>query len=162
MKTIEYPYKPGLKITLLGIFLFGGGAAMMAQAALGNDSGLVINGIVRLEPRGATIFYWCMAATCSAFLLLGMAVLLVRLTSKARLRLSPTEFSAPRHAFGGTIATIPLAEIQTIHVYAVQDQHFLDITHSHGTLTILRSCLPSTAAFEEVCRVLGAVVARRS
>src|SRR4051812_36858694 len=124
MKIIEYPYKPNPRIMLLVILFFGGGAAVMADAALGHDRGLIINGIITLEVRGATIFYWCVAGLCGAFVLLGLAMLVVGLTSKGRLRLTPTEISAPRRGFGRTSTTIPLAEIQGVQVYSVRDQHF--------------------------------------
>jgi hypothetical protein len=158
MKTIEYPYKPRLSITMSIILFCGGCAAMMTYAALTNDRGLIINGIIRLEQPGATIFYWCMAGIFDAALAVSLAMVVIGLTSKAHLRLTQTEFSAPRHGFSQTSTTIPLAEIHALRAYAVHDQHFLDISHSSGTLTILRSCLPSTAAFEDVCGQLGALV----
>jgi hypothetical protein len=162
MQTIEYPYKPRPRTMLLVVLFFGAAAAMMTDAALGNDRGLIINGIIRLEPHGATIFYWCVAGLGGAFVLLGLAMLVVGLTSDGRLRLTPTEISAPRRAFGRTTTTIPLADIQAIRVHAVNNEHFLDITHGNGTLTILRSCLPTTAAFDEICGALGKAVAGRA
>ena len=159
MQTIDYPYKPAPRTMLLVMLFFGAVAGVMANAALGNDRGLIINGIIRLETHGATIFYWCVAGIGAAFVLLGLVMFVVGLTSKGRLRLTPTELSAPKRAFGGANAAIPLSQIQGIHVYAVRDQHFLDVTHSGGTLTILRSCLPSTAAFDEVCGALRKLVA---
>jgi hypothetical protein len=162
MQIIDYPYKPRPRTTLLGILFFGGAAAVMANAAIGNDRGLIINGIIKLETHGATIFYWCVAGTSGAFVLVGLAMLLVGLTSTARLRLTPTELSAPSRGFGRTSTTIPVADIQGIHVHAVHNQHFLDVTHRNGSLTILRSCLPSTAAFDEVCEALGRMVGGRA
>jgi hypothetical protein len=161
MKTIEYPYKPRLRTTLLVISFGVALAAGMGYAALSNDRGLIINGILRFGPLGATIVYWCLAGIGAVCLVIGLAMLVANLTSKARLRLTPTEFSAPRHAFDRTTTTIPVAEIQAIQVYSVRDQHFLDIAHGDATLTILRSCLPSTAAFEEVCGALRTMVAAR-
>jgi hypothetical protein len=158
MQTIEYPYKPQPRTMLLVILFFGAVAAVMSNAALGNDRGLIIDGIITLETHGATIFYWCIAAAGAAFVLLGLAMLVVGLTSDGRLRLTPTELSAPRRGFSRASTTIPLADIQGLRVHAVNNQYFLDVTHRSGKLTIIRSCLPSKAAFEEICGALGALV----
>jgi hypothetical protein len=162
MQIIDYPYKPRPRTMLLVILFFGTVAGVMGNAALGNDRGLIINGIIKLETHGATIFYWWVAGLGAAFVLLGLVMLVVGLTSTARLRLTPTELSAPSRGFGRTSTTVPLADIQGLRVHAVNNQHFLDITHRNGSLTILRSCLPSTAAFDEVCEALGRVVGGRA
>lgn len=156
MQHIEHPYKPRLKGTLLGMAFFAACAAIMASAAIGNDRGLIIDGIIRLETRGATIFYWSVAGISAAFVPLFIAMLVVRLTIDARLTLSPTELSAPRSAFARENTVVRRADIAGVSLETVQKQRFLKVHHAGGTLTILNSCLPSDAAFDEVCEALRA------
>lgn len=47
---------------ILGIALFGGGGAFMIHRSLSNDRGLILNGIVHLEPGGADAFYAAIGA----------------------------------------------------------------------------------------------------
>lgn len=154
MQTIEHPYKPRARPVLLGLLFFGACGAVMAHEALGNDRGLILNGIIRLGVAGATRFYWTIAAISLAFVLLLLVMLAVGLTGKTSLRLSATELSAPRNAFSRTSTVVRRADIAGVEVMTVNKQRFLHVHHPGGTLTILQSCLPSDAAFDEVCSAL--------
>jgi hypothetical protein len=156
MTLIDHPYRPRLKGTLLGLAFFGGSAAMWTHAAIGNDRGLIIQGLIHLETAGATKFYWGMAAVSAVFVLGFLAMLASRLTSNARVTVTATELSAPRSAFARTSSVVRRADIQGLSVATVRKQRFLDVHHSGGKLTLLESCLPSDAAFNEVCEALRA------
>jgi len=159
MKTIEHPYKPRPWIMLLATLFFAGVAATMAHAALTNDRGLVLNGVVELSTARATIFYWCIAGIGGVFVLAGLPLFVIGLVGKGYVRLSATELSAPRFGFSRTNTVIPLADIEAIGVQSVRQERFLTIVHGHGTLSISQSCLPNAAAFEELCAALGGPLA---
>lgn len=156
MQIIEHPYKPRLGPALFGLLFFAVCGALMAHEALGNDRGLILNGIIRWEVEGATRFYWTLAALSGAFVLIAIVMLAAGLTSSASLRLSATDLSAPRSAFSRTSTVVGRADIAGVEVMTVNKQRFLYVHHAGGTLTILQSCLPSDAAFDEVCSALRA------
>lgn len=153
---IEHPYKPRLGPVLLGLLFFAACGGFMAHEALHNDRGLIVNGIFLMGVEGATKFYWTIAATSAVFVLIALMMLLAGLTGTGALRLTATELSAPRSAFSRASTVVRRGDIQAVEVVTVQKQTFLHVHHAGGTLTILQSCLPSDAAFREVCSALGA------
>ena len=156
MQTIEHPYKPRRGPALLALLFFAACGAFAAHEAIGNDRGLILNGVIRLEVEGATRFYWTIAALSAVFVLIAIAMLAAGLTGTASLRLSATELSAPRSAFSRSSTVVRRADIAGVDVMTVNKQRFLHVHHPGGTLTILQSCLPSDVAFDEVCSALRA------
>jgi len=154
MAIIEHPYKPRPWTMLLASAFFAGVAAVMAHAAMTNDRGLILNGIIRLSPQGATNFYWCIAGLGAAFVVVGLPLFVMGLTSKACIRLTATELSMPRSAFSRTTRVVSLAQIQGTDVHAVNGQRFLTVLLADGEVSIAQSMLPNAAAFEEICAAL--------
>ena len=134
--------------------LFGAGALFMGHEAMVNDRGLIINGLIHLGPDGATIFYWCIAAVCGAFVAVGVPAFIVGLMSSHRVTLTATDISAPRFGFSRTPTLVKLNDVQHVNVQVVQKQRFLNIHHASGKLTINESYLPSRAVFEELCAAI--------
>lgn len=126
----------------------------MGHEAIVNDRGLIINGLIHLESDGATIFYWCMAAVCAAFVAVGVLAFIVSLMSTHRVTLTTTEISAPKFGFSRTPTVIKLTDVQHVNLQVVQKQRFLNIYHPSGKLTINESYLPSQAVFEELYSAL--------
>ena len=154
MEVIEYPYRPRLKGALLGMAFFGGSAAMWTHAAIGNDRGLIIQGLIHLETAGATRFYWGMTALSAVFVVGFVAMLVSSSTSQARLTLTASDLSVPRSAFARKNTVVRRGDILGLSVATVHKQRFLHVHHSGGELTLLASCLPSDGAFDEVCAAL--------
>lgn len=54
----SFEYRPNLKAILAATILCVGGGAFFLYKAAGNSKGLIINGLIRLGPDGATTFYY--------------------------------------------------------------------------------------------------------
>jgi hypothetical protein len=148
--TLEYPYKANPRAMFLAMAFFGACAAMMARAALTNDRGLIINGVITLETVGATRFYWCVAAVSLLFVAGGMAGLIAGRRSPRSVRLTATELSAPKHGFARQPTVIPLSEIQNVGMMTMHRQRMLTIHHARGSLTVTQSMLPGADAFDQL------------
>ncbi len=159
METLEYPYKPKPWAMGLAALFFAACALTMAYAALTNNRGLILNGIIEFSPRGAVIFYWSVAGVSALFVLTGVLGVLMGLAGKQRLRLTSTELAAPRSVFSRRVTVVALADIEAIEVQTVQKQRFMNIRHRQGKLSIAQSMLPSAQEFDAL---LGALRERVS
>lgn len=155
METIAYPYKPKTRMMFRGFFFFGVGAVILAFSALTNKKGLVINGLIHLDPQGATTFNWFMAAICAVFAVLAFMLILFGLFSNQFLSLSETELSAPKWLLSPANTIVPFSSIQRLELKTVGKLHFLAVHHTEGKLTIQAQKLPDQEAFAEVCAHLA-------
>lgn len=154
MDTLEYRYRPKPWAMLLATLFFAGMGAFMAEEAMTNERGLLLQRIIHFSPRGATVFYWSIAVICALFVLAGLAGLMAGLVSKRYLRLTPTEISAPRFGWSRSNTVVRLAEVTQIALQSVQKQRFLNIYHREGKLTISQSFLPNADAFENLHKAI--------
>jgi hypothetical protein len=157
---LEYPYKANVWMMLAGIAFFGACTAMMVYAALTNDRGLILNGIITFSMDGATVFYWCVAAVCVLFVLFATFALVSGVANPMSIQLTPTELSAPRNGFSRKRTAIPLNDIVDVGVLTVQRQRFMNVYHRAGKLSVAQSMLPNPEAFEKLHAALVASVRR--
>ena len=151
---LSYPYRPKVSSTVFGVLLFGAAAFVLGDAAQTNDRGLVINGLIRLAPGEATIFYWCMTAIGAAFVVLIAAVLLWSQFFPQRVTLTANEFAAPRSRFAMTPTVLRLYDIQRMGIKVIRKKRSLQLVHPWGELGIHESWLPSEADFDTLCHAI--------
>ncbi|AEG92493.1 hypothetical protein [Ramlibacter tataouinensis] len=158
MQTLKHPYRPKPWTMALASAFFGAIAFFMGREAMLNDRGLVINRLIHLGPDGATLFYWCIAATGAAFVAVGVPAFIMGLVSSHHVTVTATEISAPRFGFSRAATVVKLADVRHVTLQAVQKQRFLNVIHANGKLTITESFLPNRAAFEELCSAIASRV----
>lgn len=153
-----YPYnvKPGL--TLVVISILGIGAFISANEAWHNDQGLVINHIIHLSPKGATIFYWAMTALMIP-LLFGFILGLVRgLSQNLQVVLTNQSIKAPKNGFSRKYVTIPYKEVIDLNVmqYEVWKKAWsvLVIESNNQKIHISSMMLPGKLEFESLINEL--------
>lgn len=157
MKNLDYPYKPKVWVVAFACLIFGVNTLVMVREAMANDSDLVLNGIP-FTTQGATLIYWCVAATSGLFVAAGVSVFFVGLFSSHRLVVTETEVSAPSFVFSRQPTVVPLSSITDLYIEAEQRARTLIIRHEAGKLRIVQSWLPSAAALDEICAALSAAV----
>ena len=148
------PYKPKILVMLLASLFFAACSAGMAYAAVTNDRGLIINGIITLSESGATVFFWVIAAVSAVFVLGGTWGIIVGLTSDRRLTITENGLRAPKSGYSRQYVTIKFPAIVKVSMQAVNKQQFMTLHHSTGKLSIAQSMLPDKEAFEEVVRII--------
>jgi hypothetical protein len=158
---LEYPYKANAWMMLLGTAFFGACTAGMASAALSNDRGLILNGIIEFTPDGATRFYGAIAIVSALFVIAALLMLVLSFVSPGSVRLTAEELCAPAGNFGRKPTKIPLDAIVDIGVHTVQRQRFMNVYHHGGKLSLAQSMLPNAEAFEKLHAALAASLRRR-
>jgi hypothetical protein len=154
MEVLEYPYRVKFSSMLMAGGFFGLCAAGASYAAITNDRGLIINGLIELSVRGAIVFWWVVAALSLGFVVLAIAAVTVR--GAPPVRLTPTELSAPKFGFSRRPVVIPLTEVASVDIFTVQRQSFIAVATRGGKqINIARSMLPDTQAFETLHHALA-------
>jgi hypothetical protein len=155
---LEYPYRAKPWMMLAAIAFFGACAAGMGYRAVTNDRGLILNRIFTFSVDGATIFYWCIAAAAALFVVGAILALIAGLTNPMAVRLTATDFSAPKHGFAKKLIVIALRDIKEIGIQTVHKQRFMNVYFRNGKLSIAQSMLPNSEAFERLHSGLAANV----
>lgn len=160
MDTIEreYEYKP----SWIGIILIGGlfalSSAFLVSKAVHNDRGLIINGIIRLGPEAATVFYWFLATFATGMVALVASQVYRRLVYQPRLAFGPKAMMMPASTWSAEESEIAYRDIRELSVVSGSGQRFLYVTHIGGKRRIAASMLPSKAAFDDIHELLAAKV----
>lgn len=154
MRTLRYPYKPGVMRQLLAILLFGGGGYFLVQEAQGNTKGLIINETLELSPYYATVLFWCLAAIFGLGLVISIFGLVASFTSSKELIVTESTLTAPGSMWPGASKVVRISDIAKLETQSVETQRFLNVYHPGGKLSIAASCLPS-GAFDELCAELA-------
>lgn len=150
---VEFPYRPKIGKLLFGILFFGVSAFSLWHAALTNDRGLIINGIIHFDIHGATVFYSIMAALSVLFVVFALTAIISSLTSSGRLRLTDTGVHFPHGIFQRT-CKIPFSAILHLRLIQARGHRFLEIQCADRKISIIRGWLPD-GAFEQVCRIVA-------
>ena len=154
MSDLSYVYKPKPVGMGLAFAFFAACALISLHSALTNEAGLIINGLIRLDPGQATIFYWGLTAAGAIMSGFGLLGFFRAFTSQQRLVLGETSLRLPKSGFSDVLVTVAYARVKDLVRQQVKSQHFLVIHHSGGKVSISASMLPSRAVFDEVCRIV--------
>lgn len=160
METLRFEYRPKPLTMALAALFFAACGAFMAHEAANNDRGLILNGVIELSARGATIFFVCLVVLSAAFVAGGVAGVIAGFVRPSYVTLTASELSAPRSPFSRRPTIIPLADVQGLELQQVQGQRFLNVRHRGGKLSINRAFLPDATAFDALCEALAARVPR--
>jgi hypothetical protein len=112
----------------------------MVYAALNEKSGLVIEGIIRLGPAGARIFYWVIAALAAVFVLFALFLTFHRLVNPQVLVLESDSLLLPGRMFQREPIRVPYKDIQHCSDREVYSQRFLQLS-AHGRKYVVKAAL---------------------
>ena len=144
------PYTPRWGTIIACAGFFGACAAFMAYKARHNTRGLVLNGIITLEPAGATVFYWVMALLAAGFVLIAFLMTVNRLSSPRYLEVGTDALLLPHGRFQRQISRIAYADIQSVSEGQVSGQRFLYIHAGGLRYTLTASLLPDNDTYNAV------------
>ena len=157
---LRYAYKPKLCRTAMACLFFVAIAGFMINHARSNNRGLIINCMLRLSAHDATVFYWCIAAMSATLVAAAVVMFVLGITGNRSVTLTAVDITAPIHGLSQRITTIRLTDVKRLNIQTVRDERFLNIHHSAGRLTIPRTLLPTSSAFEELCAAIANRVPR--
>ena len=78
----EFSYRINVLYTLLAGLFFVPCAALFIYKAINNDRGLIINGIIKLDPGQADFFYWVLAVFSVLFVIAALYAVVMPLFIK--------------------------------------------------------------------------------
>jgi hypothetical protein len=151
----EYQYRPTWTLIVSVAAFFGLAAVVLSSAAMENDRGLIINGIIHLDPEGATVFYWALTACSAGFVVIAAFLARHRFVFRQRLAFGSTGLIVPASRWSQEEKEIAYRDISALSEAKISGQRFLYITHSEGKYTINASMLPSKDAYAEFCELLS-------
>jgi hypothetical protein len=150
----EYAYRPKGSMVLFGTLFFGAAAIFFEVMAHSNDRGLVINGIIKLSPLGATVFYWVLAVCSLGFVLMSIAIFIHLTFYSQKIVLTLEALIVPKSRWSFENITISYSSIIEIRITQVRSQRFMKITHQAGKSTITASMLPLKNDFDNIYQLL--------
>ena len=151
----EYDYRPGLAVVLLSGIFFAACALVLGARAYTNDRGLVINGIIELSPGSATVFYCVLTGFSVGFVAAAAVLAGTQLTLHQRIAYTETCLILPRSRWSAEEVTVPFSDILSYSAREIYGQRMLTIVYKGGKFTVGASMLPSTEAFDEICKVVA-------
>ena len=152
---VEISYRPKAWKLFLAMCMTGAVAVGMGYFAFNNEAGIRFYDLVTLPPLGATVFLWVIAAICGAAALAVAGAMASGVTRRTlHIRLTPTDFTAPRGLFLRKTLTVSLADIQDVAIQEINGVHILQVKTAHGNLGINRGDIGKTA-FDELAGALA-------
>jgi hypothetical protein len=139
----EFPYRPGWVLLILCLVMFGTGSIVLSKVAIENDRGVIINGLIRLGPDGATVFYWSLAALSILFSALGVLLFYVRLTTFAQIVVTVEGIYVPKRPLLTKVEFIAFPRIVALSERRMSRQRFLYLYHDGGKCSVVASMLPT-------------------
>ena len=144
---LVYPYRQSPGRLALGPLFFGLGGLFFLHKANGNQRGVIIDYIIRLNPGEATVFYYIFAVLMLAIAALALYSLTISFTKTMEIALEPSGIRLPV-GLARREATIAYADIKSIRHQKGRSTEFLIITPRAGKgAFIAASMLPSKDAF---------------
>lgn len=155
MDAISYSYKPRAFTMAWAALFFGACAAFGFFLARTDTRDILIDGLLVLRGHDAVVFRWAIAIVSAMMCLGGVWGVVRAMTSRQTLTLDSTGLGMPKSAFSDALVTIPYATVTGLQHIQVKSQRFLTVRHAKGKVSIARSMLPDTHAYDRVCDVLA-------
>jgi len=157
--TISYPYRPKLMPFFLGMSFFGICTAILAYMGMSNEGGLVINGIISLSAKQASMFFYAMALASLGMVGVALITIFRSRGQRRNVELRDRELVCPKSGMSSTILKIPYADITELDEQVIQHSRFLYVHYPEGKFSIPQNMLASKEQFQELVTELSARVA---
>lgn len=160
-RLFSYTSSVGTLVKMIAVSVIG--ALLLGHLAFTNERGLVIQRAVRLDPEGATIFYWCVFVVNVAGAVIFTMALTRRKSSPRRLELHESYLLAPasRWILSSYEQVIPYRSVSEIQITQVGQERVLKVRHRAGLLHVEESQMSSRDDFEAFAGMLKEKVAHK-
>src|SRR5688572_11582829 len=117
----RYRHQPKLSTTLFAIAFFGACAAFAFWTSARNDRGLIINGIITLETRGADVFWAVIGVLSCGFVAMGLYGVVRALGPPQYVVLHDDVIELPASLFRRA-RRVPYRDVRKIELWETQGQ----------------------------------------
>lgn len=151
----EYSYRVSWKWMAFGILVFGAGAVFMGMMASENKNALSLMGICDLSPKGATAFYWAVAAVSALFVPAALFGIWRRVARPQRIVMDDDGLLVPKSAVSTEEVRVLYSDIVGVELITVYGERFMTISIENGKKhSIAASLLPTRRDFDEILEAL--------
>jgi hypothetical protein len=157
----QFDYRPKWIVIFMCAAFFGLCAAILWHAAVTNDRGIILNGLIEFSTVGATRLLWLLFACSLGFIVLAGCLVYHRLRYRQQLAFGPEALCVPRSRWSREVLEIPYKSMHSLSESIVGWQRFLYVHHAAGKYTINASMLPSKAAYADVAALLARKMSAR-
>jgi hypothetical protein len=167
-KDLDLVYRPKIWLSLLILAWLAGNTFLLADIAIYNDRGLIINGVIHLNTLWATVFYWALTLLFASLTFFFVTPLIYGLSGKTRLKITTESISFPKDSWSKESVVIPLSDISSVGIQTIKGNPLLNIVgnksliihHAGGTDLIRQSMLPHKIYFENVKETIALNISR--
>jgi hypothetical protein len=149
----EFDYSIRSAKMILPALLFGCAAAFFFHEACTNDRGLIINGLIRLNVRQGTIFYYVMAGLSSMLSAGGVFGIISGLLVKQKLVMYSDGMAMPGRKESVRFYYGDIASVRVLDIYKTRIIEF--VTKDSRKYSIPDSKLGPKAEFDEVYELIS-------
>ena len=142
----------------LCILFFGACAAVLGWKALGNDSGVILNGVLTLSENGASIFYWILTALSLGFVVLAVIFIVQNVLSPQVVQITKGFVSIPLGFLKKKIKQIEFSDVTDFYETEVQGQRFFYLYTPQKKYYLNRVLMPSNEAYEEAKALISSAI----
>ena len=147
---LKYLYRQKWSSIIFIVVFFGFCTPALFYKAQDNDRGLIINGLIELSTKNASIFYWIICAFSFVLFLFGLISVYFRVKEKKYLVISDFELIIPPVGFNRREYRILLDKINSIQEIKISGQIMLKISSEGKSRTIVKKLLENKTQYEEV------------
>ena len=157
MKILSYPYRSEPVFVFFFSIILVIATLFMRHEAMINDSSLIIDEFIHLDPSSATIFLWVLTVAVALFTVLSIQTLLISLLASHHATLTTTDISAPEYGFSLRTTVVKHSDIRRVVIETHRGRRSLSINHVNGIFHIRERFLPDHSSFDELCGALAKV-----
>jgi hypothetical protein len=145
---LEFAYRPKLGPVIAFTAFILGCLVFMANVAIHNDQGLIIDAFINLDTAGATGFYWLVAACCLWPLGVGVNAMRLSLQKDRHIVLSEKNLAIPGVLPGAPATIVPFNEMTGLSLIENRRSRTLVVRHGSTRHTLHERHFADKASFE--------------
>ena len=159
--TRRYPIRPKTSTLVFVALFFGAGAIFFFWQALNNKRGLVLEGVIHLDPGQARVFYGVFCALSLGFVALAAVTWITYSGRSPEVVIDDATITTPGPLWRpDALRTVAFADITSVREQSMNRQHFLTLITPKQKISIVKSHLPD-GAFEEIAALVRERAPRR-
>jgi hypothetical protein len=151
----RFTLRPPWGTLILAVLLFGGGTVMLGYQAMATGRrGLVINGLIHLDPGEAQIFFGVLAALSFLMAVMGGLAMVRLANGRLHVDVDDEGITLPGKPIRPRAHRFRYAEITSARVSQISGQVFLTITGGSAKSALAKSHL-ADGEFEEILAIVA-------
>jgi hypothetical protein len=143
--------RPNQLKLVAGAIFFGVGGVWMFWAGRTNREGLIVDGVIHLDPNGAMVFYLVVSLAAVAMAMFGVYALVRVSVNPHRIVVGAEGVTTPKWIWSASPDFIRYRDIRTVRLHEMRGVRYLRIYHADGTHAISQAMMGGESEFDAIC-----------